>query len=124
MKGKVIIITILLSIFVMGFARDLNVAYFDSDLLRKEWGEWKDAQAKFDQEVAEWESKAQVMEDTIMQMMEEYQRQELLLSDEKKMEKERLITQKQQEYQEFLSSVFGETGLAAQRNAELTAPLY
>ena len=113
-------------LFVVGFAfaREIKIAYFDSEKLRNEWSEWKDAQAKFDQEVAQWQSKAQGLEDEINAMLEEYQRQELLLSDDKKQEKQMLIQQKQQEYQQFLSSIFSDGGRAAQRNAELTAPLY
>ncbi len=113
-----------MAILGVAFGGEFRVAYFDSDRLRNEWDEWKDAQAKFDQDVANWQKKAQEMEQEIMELQEEYQRQELLLSEEKKQEKQMLIQQKQQEYQDFLASIFGEDGLAARRNAELTKPLY
>jgi len=106
------------------FAKDFKVAYFDSEQVMQNWGEWKDAQAKFDQNVLEWQEDAQEMEDSLNQLMEDYQRQELLLSADKKQEKQMIIQQKQLEYQEFLATIFGESGLATQRNAELTAPLY
>ena len=108
----------------LSFAREVKVAYFDSEKLRSEWGEWKDAQAKFDQDVAQWQQQAQKMEEDLNALMEEFQRQQLLLSEDKRQEKQMLIQQKQQEYQDFLSSIFGEGGTASKRNAELTAPLY
>ena len=124
MKFKLAIIAALISITAIAFPKEIKLAYFNSDELREQWDDWKDAQAKFDQDVANWQKQAQAMEDTINQMAEDYQRQELLLSEDKKQEKQMLIAQKQQEYQQFLSSIFGEGGQAAQRNAELTAPLY
>ncbi len=123
MRSRLFFSAILLLVGILS-AREVKIAYFDSDRIRNEWDEWKDAQAKFDQQVAEWQKKAQAYEDTINQLLEEYQRQQLLLSDEKKQEKEMLIAQKQKEYQDFLASVFGDGGLAEQKNAELTAPLY
>jgi len=124
MRKSILMAVALMALATLGFSREIKIAYFDSERIRNEWDDWRDAQAKFDQQVAEWQKKAQAYEDTINQLMEEYQRQQLLLSDEKKQEKEMLIAQKQQEYQEFLASVFGDNGLAAQKNAELTAPLY
>ncbi len=105
-------------------AKEMSIAYFDSEKLRANWDTWKEAQAKFDQDVKEWQKQAQTKEEEIQALLEDYQRQQLLLSDDKKQEKERVIQAKQSEYQEFLASVFGENGKAAKRNSELTAPLY
>ncbi|MCD6595642.1 OmpH family outer membrane protein [bacterium] len=124
MRIKLIIIAVLISIAGMAFPKEMKIAYFNSDELRKQWDDWKDAQAKFDQDVVNWQKQAQAMEDTITQMAEDYQRQELLLSEDKKQEKQMLLAQKQQEYQQFLSTIFGDGGQATQRNAELTSPLY
>ena len=121
---KVILPVIIGLVFAAGMAREMKIAYFSSDKLREEWGEWKDAQAKFDQDVALWQEEAQNMETEIASLMEEYQRQELLLSEDKRREKEMLIQQKQLEYQQFLTNIFSEDGKAAQRNAELTSPLH
>ena len=121
---RIMLVAIIMVISAVCSAREFKVAYFDSDKIRSEWGEWKDAQAKFDQDVAKWQEQAQQMENEISSLMEEYQKQELLLSDDKRQEKQMIIQQKQVEYQDFLSSIFGESGKAAQRNAELTAPLY
>ena len=121
---RAILLSVFLFVFAVSFGREMKIAYFDSEKLREEWDDWKDAQAKFDQDVAKWQEQAKNIEDSLAAMMEEYQRQQLLLSDDKRQEKEMLIQQKQQEYQEFLSSIFGDNGKAAQRNAELTAPLY
>lgn len=118
--------TWLVTLFIMLsfiWAKEVKIAYIDSEKLRTDWSEWKDAQAKFDRTVAQWQEKAQALQDTVQQLMEDYQRQELLLSEEKRREKQMLIAQKQRDYQDFLTSIFGQGGLAEQKNRELTAPL-
>jgi len=126
MRRTIFIIGIMVALFALSplFAGEAKIAYFDSDRIRNEWDEWKNAQAKFDEIVAKWQDQAQKMEDEIKKMQEEYQRQELMLSEEKRIEKQRLIQEKQQKYQEFLASIFGQGGKADQKNQELTKPLY
>ncbi len=121
-RAQIVFLLAVLAATALG--REMKIAYFDSERIKNEWDEWKDAQAKFDQDIAKWQEEAQRMEEELNSLMEEYQKQELLLSDEKRQEKQMLIQQKQREYQDYLASIFGETGKAAQRNAELTAPLY
>ncbi len=121
---RMLLLSMFLVIFGTVFGREIKIAYFDSEKLRTEWDDWKDAQAKFDQDVVKWQEQAKQMEDSLSALMEEYQKQQLLLSDEKRQEKEMIIQQKQKEYQDFLSSIFGDNGKAAARNAELTKPLY
>jgi len=124
MRFKTLLVMAILIIISASFAKEARIAYFDSNKLQGEWNDWKDAQAKFDQEMLKWQQDALELEEELTQLMEDYQRQELLLSDDKKQEKEMLIQQKQAEYQEFLASIYSENGIAFQRNAELTAPLF
>ncbi len=104
-------------------AADIRIAYYDSDQIRTEWSEFADAQSKFDKEVTELQEKADSMQTNLIEMQTEYEQQYLMLSEDKRQEKERLIGEKQAEYQSFLQQIFGEGGLAERRNAELTRPL-
>ncbi len=126
MRGKFLLIAMILAILLCSFvsAAEVKIAYFDTERLRLEWGDWKDAQAKFDEDVQVWQQEAEKMEQEINQLMEDYQRQELMLSENKRIEKQKVIQQEQLEYQEFLSTIFGQGGEAEKRNAKLTKPLY
>lgn len=102
---------------------DFKAGYIDSDRLRQEYGPLKDAEAQLGKEVAEWEAEAAEKEQEIIDMRTELEQQSLLLSEDKKQERMRLIEQKQMEYQQYLSSILGAGGKADQRNAALTAPI-
>ncbi len=104
-------------------AADLKIAYINSEQLRLEYGAFADAQAQFDKDVATWETEAGVLETELIDLQTEYEQQSLLLSEDKKKERLRLIEQKQLEYQQFLANIFGAGGQAEKRNAELTSPL-
>lgn len=120
---RVLFLSVLVLAASMVFAADIRIAYYDSEQIREQWSEFRDAQAKFDREMIQYEEKADSMQKALIEMQAEYEKQYLMLSDEKRTEKEKLITNTQQEYQTFLQQVFGEDGLADKRNQELTAPL-
>ena len=117
------IIFALLVIAVTVIGADIRIAYYDSDQIRTEWSEFADAQSKFDKEIAELQVKADSMQTELIDMQTEYEKQYLMLSEDKRQEKEKLITDSQKDYQSFLQQIFGEGGLAERRNAELTRPL-
>ncbi|RKZ31072.1 hypothetical protein DRQ36_03385 [bacterium] len=102
---------------------ELRIAYINSEYIREEYGAFADAQAQFDKDVASWEAEAERLEKEIIDLSSELEQQALLLSEDKKIERQKLIEQKQQEYQRYLAEVFGAGGTAERRNAELTAPL-
>ena len=82
-----------------------------------------DAQRSLDLEMKEWEQTAKVKRDEIAKLNEELESQRLMLSDERLKEKQDLLKQKKEEYESFAESIFGVSGKAAQRNAELTKPI-
>lgn len=119
---RLLLATILILIVSVAYA-NIRIAYYDSDRIREEWDEFRDAQARFDREMANYEVKADSMQNAMLEMRADYEKQYLMLSDDKRTEKERLIMGAQREYQAFLQQVFGEGGLAEKRNRELTQPL-
>ena len=100
------------------------IGYINSDQLRREYVGAKDLDAQVEASVADWRAQAREKEQEIEGLIVELQNQRLLLSDEAAGEKELAIQQKQLQFEEFLNSVWGVSGLAAQREAELWQPIF
>jgi Skp family chaperone for outer membrane proteins len=83
----------------------------------------QDAQRSLDLEMKEWEQSAKEKRDEIAKLTEELESQRLMLSEERLREKQDLLKGKREEYETFAESIFGVSGKAAQRNAELTKPI-
>ncbi len=100
-----------------------RIGYVDSMRLRTEFKEFKDAQAKFDQDVKTWEDEAAQMGKTIDSLKADLEKTSLILSQAKRQEKEDSLEVQQRRYQKFTNDVFGPGGKAEKRNAELTKPI-
>jgi outer membrane protein len=102
---------------------ELKIGYINSEKIFAEYQGTKDAQAKFNKEVAKWEQEATERQKEIKESKEQLEKQSLLLSDERKKEIEDKLRQKMVEYQEFLQNKFGQKGEALEKNEELTKPI-
>jgi len=100
------------------------VGYVNSEQLRREYVGARDLDAQLEASVADWREQARVKEQEIEGLITELQNQRLLLSEEAAAEKEAVIQQKQFEFEEFLNSIWGAGGLAAQREAALWQPVF
>ena len=101
-----------------------GVAYINSEQLRREYVGARDLEGQLEASIADWRGQAREKEQAIEGLTLELQNQRLLLSEEAAAEKEAAIRQQQLEFEEFLNSVWGVGGLAAQREAELWQPIF
>jgi outer membrane protein len=128
MKYK-IVTAIALAVFIVPawaislLAQDVKIGYIDSIKIFAEYGETQEAERLYRQEVEQWTAQKQRMEQEIVKLRDELQAQSLMLSDEKKAEKKLELDRKMSEYQQFMDETFGDEGLAAKRNKELTQPI-
>ena len=63
------------------------------------------------------------MEQEIVKLQDELRAQSLMLSEEKQREKKLELDKKLEDYQRFMADTFGDNGIAAKRNQELTQPI-
>jgi outer membrane protein len=104
-------------------AQDLKIGYIDTVNIFAEFKETVEAEEIYKKELEAWKKEAAEMEAEIAQLREELQSQSLMLSEEKLAEKKLLMEQKFKDYQKYMTDTFGDEGLAARRNQELTAPI-
>jgi outer membrane protein len=102
---------------------ELKVGYINSEEIFNRYTGTKDAQDRFNKEVAKWEQEATDRQKAMKDMKDQLDKQSLLLSSERKKELETTLQQKLTEYQEFLQTKFGQKGEALSKNEELTKPI-
>jgi outer membrane protein len=105
------------------FSQQIKIGYVDTNRLKMEYKEYADAKAKFDKQLAIWQDYADSLQQEIINMQEELNTQRMLLSEDKRREREQKILDKQLEYEEFARKILGADGEAAQREYELSKPL-
>ena len=97
--------------------------YVDSDRIFTEYKDWAKAQDEFNTEYKAWDDEAKDMQKELDDMTAEYEKQKLILSEEKKKEREAAIEAKRSALDAFTKEIFGPDGSAERKNANLVKPL-
>ena len=102
---------------------EMKFGYINSEAIFAEYEGTKEAQSKFNNEVAKWEQEATKKQQEIKNLKDQIDKQSLLLSAERKKTLEDSLNQKMVDYQKFLQENFGQEGRALKKNEELTKPI-
>jgi len=108
---------------ISSLAQDLKIGYIDSIKIFADYKETQEAERQYKREVDQWTAEKNRREQDIVKLRDELQAQSLMLSEEKKQEKRLELDRQMQEYERFMQETFGDDGLAAKRNKELTQPI-
>jgi len=127
MKIKKLFPALLMMLFAISIAAtghaQMKVGYVDSDKIFAEYTEWTKAQEEFQTQYNAWDQEAKDMQTELEELIGEYERQALILSAEKKKEREASIEAKRQKLDAFTRTVFGPGGEAERKNNTLVKPL-
>jgi outer membrane protein len=108
---------------ISALAQTVKIGYIDSIKIFAENKETQEAERQYRADVQQWETQKQRYEADLSRMGEELSAQSPMLSEEKKAERKLEFQRKMDEYKRFMDETFGDTGLAARRNKELTQPI-
>lgn len=115
---------IFLFLFLIGVpaanAQAIRIGYVDTEKVLDNAPGAEEATKIFDEEVETWRGEAEGLKTELQTLIEEYENQKLILSPEKKREKEDKITTKKNEYDQ---KVFEIQNKIQQRSAELSQPI-
>lgn len=100
-----------------------KIGYVDSIRLRTEFKEFTDAQAILDQNLKSWQEEIAQMEKVIDSLRADSAKTSLLLTQEKKKEKDDFLASKRIEREKAVNEIFGPGGKWERKNAELTKPI-
>lgn len=98
-----------------------KLAYINSNEIIAQTPGAAEAQQTFDREMARWRTEMQALEDSLQQMITTYEQQQIMLSPEKRQERQQEILQKRLEYEQRANDL---QEVAQRRQAELVQPIY
>ena len=120
-----------LGLFILGLAlmpskteAELKIGYIDSQALMEQLPEFREAQQSLMQLKQDYENQAQDRDVKLRKMQEDFKRQELLLSEARKVEMQAEFEEKVQQLQLFTQEKLGLEGELMRKNIELMEPIF
>jgi outer membrane protein len=104
-------------------AREFKVGYVDSDAVIARYEEAREAKSQLDREVVGFRAAAESLRLLHQTAVDEFQSQELSLSEEGRRAKMAEVEQLKRRYDAFVEEVYRKGGKIDQKNSELIAPL-
>ncbi len=104
-------------------AQGMKIGYLKDDEVRATYKAWVRAQEQWDIEKKAWDTEAQAKSDELTAMLEEYEKQRLILSDDKKKEREAALRAKKDALDAYTKQIYGPGGTAEAKQDELMRPL-
>jgi outer membrane protein len=101
-------------------AADLKIGYVDSSRIFQDYAEAKEAQARFDRQVQGWREEAEEKDRAVKKLRDEVQEMSPVLSALKRQEKEEALQKAIAAHEQFVQSIWGPQGRAAQENERAT----
>ncbi len=121
MKKIILGMVILLTISAEAFSQ--RIAVIDVSGILEDMPAYQQAQQEIDQVSAKWRQDISQEYDKIKSMYNKYQAEQVLLSDDVKLEREEEIMQKEQEVREMQKRRFGPEGDLFRKRQELISPI-
>ncbi len=104
-----------------GQQQPVKLAYINSAVIIESTPGATEAQQTFEREMARWRAEVQVLADSLQAMLSQYEQQQVMLSPEKRDERQQAILQKRLEYNQRVEEL--QTS-AQTRQAQLVQPIY
>ncbi len=104
-------------------AQGLKIGFVKDERIFQEYRAWQKAQEQWNLEKKAWDEEAQSKQDELQELEYEYEKQKLILSEEKKKEREAAINAKRDGLDAYTRQVFGPDGTAERKYAELMQPV-
>lgn len=104
-------------------AQAAKIGFVRDEQIKKNYPAWVKAEEQWRAETKAWEDEALAKQDELELLKVEYEKQRLILSDEKKREKEASINAKQESLDAFTRQIYGPNGTAERKHAQLLDPL-
>jgi outer membrane protein len=125
---KMLLFTVAIVLAVTAFSstsysQGMKMGFINDEKIKSEYKEWDRAQEQWALEEKAWTDEAATKETELTEMLDEYEKQKLILSDEKKKEREAAIMAKRDALDAYTRQVFSPGGTAEKKQMELIGPL-
>ena len=117
------LVAVVLLAAASGSAQGLKIGFINDEDVKQSYKDWQRAQDQWEIEQNAWDEEAQRMQNELQEMLDEYDKQKLILSDDKKKEREAAIRTKKDALDAFTRDVYQPGGKAERKQMELIQPL-
>ena len=120
---KKVVMILIAPFMIAGGVIAQKIAYIDADAITSNFQKFQDAQKeaqRFEEELTREFSKAQ---NELARMKDSFEKQSLLMSEQRKKEEQQSIQKKEVELQQFLEEVSGQGGKLQRKTQELLQPI-
>ena len=104
-------------------AQGVKIGFINDEKIKAAYPEWTRAQDQMDIEMKAWDDEAATKKTELDELMQEYDKQKLILSEDKKKEREAAIRVKKDALDAYTRQVYGPSGSAETKQMELIKPL-
>ncbi len=104
-------------------AQGVKIGFINDDQIKESYPDWTRAQEQMDIEMKAWDDEAVAKQTELEELVTEYEKQKLILSDDKKREREAAIRVKRESLDAYTRQVYGPNGTAERKQMELISPL-
>jgi outer membrane protein len=101
-----------------------KVGYIDSKKIVDNMQEAKDAKARLDNLVSDWQTELTNLQDSLKKMKDDFDKKKLILTDQVKIQKEKEISDLDNFITQYRTKKFGEGGDYFLKQTELMKPVY
>ncbi len=102
----------------------VKIGYIDSEVLRERMPEFKQIQRELERLEQDYQQQAMDRQSKLVKLQDDFQRQELLMSEAKKAEMQAAFEKQVQDLQQFTQDKMGPNGELFRRNIELSKPIF
>jgi outer membrane protein len=120
-SGRALVVTLAAALLLA--AKEYKVGYIDTDRVIAKYEAAIEAKKELDAAIAKFEAKVDSLKTDYEQAKQEYESQQLTLSEEGKRAKMAEVNQRKQRYDSYLADIYGKDGKIDQKNKELIAPI-
>jgi len=104
-------------------AQGVKIGFINDEKIKAAYPEWTRAQDQMNIEMKAWDDEAAAKQTELDDLMQEYDKQKLILSEDKKKEREAAIRAKKDALDAYTRQVYGPSGTAETKQMELIKPL-
>jgi len=120
---KVILSLLFASTIMWAQQPQVRIGVVDSEIILSQLPDYKKAQDQLNEIVKKWQSDLDSLSMEYQERIENYRKQEALMSDEVKLKEQQEIMKLEQEIYNFRQRKFGQQGEFAQKQEELLSPI-
>jgi outer membrane protein len=123
LMGVFILASLLMTFGDSARAQTMKIGFIDDEKIKVTYPEWVRAQEQMSIEMKAWDDEAATRQTELEELVQDYDKQKLILSEDKKKEREAAIRAKRDALDAYTRQIYGPSGTAEKKQMDLISPL-